>query len=172
MAFTLTKKLSSSLPLRTGRNYAVVLCNDSRLNLLVLFWTMCNFVKGLCDIKSLKILTAYDVWFSRYQPTNMKLATDSVLVIVFINFLWAVYIKILQKLTDNIRSTRYSLSAFGSSGSLFYSNATFQCREISTVKISLIFVMEILILIQITFVYWKVPSHINIHLWYAPIYAV
>ena len=87
----LNKKLSSLLPLRTGRNYAVVLCNDSRVNLLVLFWTMCNSVKGPWDIKSLKILTAYDVWFLRYQSSNMKLATDSALVIVLINFLWAVY---------------------------------------------------------------------------------
>ena len=55
------------------------------------FGHMCNSVKGPCDIKSLKILTAYDVWFSRYQTSNMKLATDSALVIVFINFLLAVY---------------------------------------------------------------------------------
>ena len=65
--FYLIKKLSSSLPLRPGRNYAVVLCNHSRVDLLVSFWTMCNSVRGPCDIESLKILKAYDVWFSRYQ---------------------------------------------------------------------------------------------------------
>ena len=52
---------------------------------------MCNSVKGPCDIKSFKFCTAYDVWFSRYRPFNMKLATDSALVSLFINFLWAVY---------------------------------------------------------------------------------
>ena len=89
--FYLNMKLSSSLPLKPGRHYAVVLCNDSRVNLLVLFLTVWNSVKGPCDIKSLKILTASAVWFSRYQPSNMKLATDSALVIVFIDILWAVY---------------------------------------------------------------------------------
>ena len=56
----------SSSPLRPGRNYAVVLCNDFRGNLLALVWTMCKSVKGSYDIKSCKISTAYDVWFSRY----------------------------------------------------------------------------------------------------------
>ena len=87
----INKKLQSSLPLRTGRNYAVVLCNGFRGNLLVLFWTMCQSVRGLCDIKYLKISTVYDVWLSGYRPSNMKLATDSALVLVFINFLWTVY---------------------------------------------------------------------------------
>ena len=102
--FYLNKKLSSSLLLRPGRNYAIVLCNDSMANLLVLFWTMCNSVKGPCDVKLLKILTAYDVWFSRYQPSNMKLATDSAPVIVFISFLWAVYMQ--------FETFRYSLVKF------------------------------------------------------------
>ena len=70
----------------------MVLCNDFRGNLLLLFWTMCQAVKGPCDIKYFKISTAYDVWFSRYRPSNMKLATDSALVLLFINFLWAVYV--------------------------------------------------------------------------------
>ena len=43
-------------------------------------------LKGSCDIKLFKISTAYDVWFSRYRPSNMKLAMDSALVLVFINF--------------------------------------------------------------------------------------
>ena len=89
--FYLNKKLSNSLPSRPGLNHAVVLCNDFRGYLLVLFWTMCNSVKGPCDVKSVKISAAHDLWFSRYRPSNMKLATDSALVLVFINFLWAVY---------------------------------------------------------------------------------
>ena len=48
-------------------------------------------VKGPCDIICSKISTAYDVLFSRYRPSNMKLATDVAMVLVFINFLWAVY---------------------------------------------------------------------------------
>ena len=52
---------------------------------------MCDFVKGPCDIKSSKISTAYDVWFSRYRPSNMMLAMNSALELAFINFLWAVY---------------------------------------------------------------------------------
>ena len=63
-------------------------------NLLVLFWTMCQSVKGPCDINYFKILTAYDVGFSRYRPSNLKLATDSALVLVFINFLGAVYVQL------------------------------------------------------------------------------
>ena len=90
--FYLNKKLSNSLPSRPGLNHAVVLCNDFRGYLLVLFWTMCNSVKGPCDVKSVKISAAHDLWFSRYRPSNMKLATDSALVLVFINFLWAVYV--------------------------------------------------------------------------------
>ena len=56
------------------------------------FGPMCNSVKRSCDIKSYKISIAYDVWFSGYRPFNMKLATDSALVPVFMNFLWAVYV--------------------------------------------------------------------------------
>ena len=59
--------------------------------LLVLFWTMCDSVKGPCDIKLFQISTTYVFWFSRYRPFNLMLATDSTLVIVFINFLWEVY---------------------------------------------------------------------------------
>ena len=91
--FYTRKELQSSLPLRPGRNYTMVSCNDFRGNLLVLFWTMCNSIKGPCDTKSLKISTVYDVWFPRYRPFNMKLATNSALVLVFINFLWPVYIR-------------------------------------------------------------------------------
>ena len=90
--FYLTKKFQSSLPWRLRWNYAVVLCNDFTGNLLVLFLTMSQSVKRPCDIIYFKISTAYDVWFSRYRLSKMKLATDSALVLVFINFLWAVYI--------------------------------------------------------------------------------
>ena len=48
-------------------------------NLLVLFWVMYDSVTRPRDIKSLKILTAYDVWFSRYWPYNLMLATGSAL---------------------------------------------------------------------------------------------
>ena len=71
----------------------MVLCTGFRGNLLAVVWIMCKSVKGSYDIKTWKISTAYDVWFSRYWPSNMELATDSVLVLVFINFLWAMYIK-------------------------------------------------------------------------------
>ena len=91
MAFTLTRNFKFQLPWRPGRNYAVVLCNDFRGNLLVLFLAMCQSVKGPCDVKSFKISAAYDVWLSIYRPSNMKLAAVSALALVFINFLWAVY---------------------------------------------------------------------------------
>ena len=35
------------------------------------FRTMCCSVQGPCDIKSFKISTAYEVWFSRYRPPNL-----------------------------------------------------------------------------------------------------
>ena len=52
-----------------------------------------SVVQGPCDIKYFKISTAYGVWFSRCRHPNMTLATDSALVLVFINFLWAVYMR-------------------------------------------------------------------------------
>ena len=52
---------------------------------------MSSSVRGPCDIKSFKVSTAYDVLFSRYRPSNMMLAAASALVLVFINFSWAVY---------------------------------------------------------------------------------
>ena len=88
--FYLNKKILSTLPLRPGRNHAEVLCDDFMGNLLVLFSTMCNSVKEPCNIKSFNISTAYDIWVSRYRPSNLMLATDSALALVFINFLWAV----------------------------------------------------------------------------------
>ena len=90
--FYFNNKLWNSLTLRPGLNFAVVSYNEFRGNLFVLFWTMCNYVKGPCDIKSFKISTAYEVWFSRYRPSSMKFVTNSALVLVFINFLWAVYV--------------------------------------------------------------------------------
>ena len=41
--------------------------------LLFLFWTMSCSFKGPCNIKSFKISTAYDVWFSRYRPLNLMI---------------------------------------------------------------------------------------------------
>ena len=63
----------------------------------------CESVKGPCDIKYFKISTAYDVWFSRYRLSNMTLATDSALLLVFINFLWAVYILCKQPNQDHMQ---------------------------------------------------------------------
>ena len=56
------------------------------------FFTMCNSVKGPSHIQLLKIATAYDVWFSRYLPSNLILATDSALVHVFVIFFGAGYL--------------------------------------------------------------------------------
>ena len=73
------------------RNYAMVLCNDFMGILLFLYWTMwCSF-KETCDIKSFKTSTAYDVWFSRYRPSNLMITADFVMVLAFANFSWAVY---------------------------------------------------------------------------------
>ena len=65
--FYFNKELPISFPLRPGRNYAVVLCKNARVNLLFLFWTMCNSVNGPYDIKSLKILTAYEISAFQYE---------------------------------------------------------------------------------------------------------
>ena len=87
----------SSLQLRPGRNYAVVLCNDFMGNSLVLFWTMCDSVKGPCDIQSINISTAHGVWLSRYRSSNSMLATDSALVLVFMNFIHGRCNRLLSK---------------------------------------------------------------------------
>ena len=50
----------------------------------------CDSYKGVCDIKLFKISTAYVVLSSTFS--NLMLAMDSALVLVFINFLWAVYV--------------------------------------------------------------------------------
>ena len=97
VAFTLTWKFKVHLHWDRDEIYAVVLRNDFRRNLIALFWTMCKSVKGLYDIKSCKISTAFDVWFSRYRPCNMKLSTDTAVVLVFINFLAAVYVHPCEK---------------------------------------------------------------------------
>ena len=55
-------------------------------DLFFLFWTMNSSFKGPCDIKSVKFSTAYDVWFSRYRPSNLVLTTDSALVLAFVDF--------------------------------------------------------------------------------------
>ena len=44
---------------------------------------MCKSFKGSCDLKSFKISTAFDVWFSRYRPSNLLPVTVSALVLVF-----------------------------------------------------------------------------------------
>ena len=51
-------------------------------DLFFLFWTMNSSFKRPCDIKSGKFSTAYDVWFSRYRPSNLVLTTDSALAFV------------------------------------------------------------------------------------------
>ena len=59
-------------------------------NLFVLFWAMYDSVTRPRDIKSFNISTAYDVWFSRYRPYNLMLATGSALE--FKGVPWAVYV--------------------------------------------------------------------------------
>ena len=54
----LLQEILSSPSLRPGRNYDVVLCNDFRGNLLVLFRAICKFVKGPYGLKSCQISTA------------------------------------------------------------------------------------------------------------------
>ena len=43
-------------------------------------------------MKSFKISTAYDVWFSKYRPSNLVINANFAQVVVFINFVWAVYV--------------------------------------------------------------------------------
>ena len=75
------------------RNNAMVLCNDFMDMLLFLFF----FVTGAILLKYHMI---YQHWnfqqpmmfgFSRYHPSNLMITADFTLVLVFINFLWAVY---------------------------------------------------------------------------------
>ena len=87
--FYLDKKFWMSFSLRPGRNYAVSWCNNFMIILFFLYCTMCCSCKGSCDMKSVKIPTA-DVWFPRYLPWNFTLTMEFALVLVFINFLWAV----------------------------------------------------------------------------------
>ena len=97
----------------------MVLRNEFIGNVLVLFWTMCNSVKGQCDIKTFQISTAYDVWFSRYRHSSLMVAPGSALVIVFINFLWTVYAAGLavcsqmSRLRFEIFDMKLSKSVFG-----------------------------------------------------------
>ena len=83
------KKFWNSLPLISVRNYTVVLCNDSMGNSFFFLWTLWCCLKRPYDKKSFNISTAYDVRFSRYRPSNV-ITEDFALVLVFINFLWAV----------------------------------------------------------------------------------
>ena len=80
-----------SLSLIAVRNYAMVICHDFMIILFLSFWTMWWPFKGPCGIKSFKISTVYDVWFSRYHPSHLMIIPDFALVLVFLNFLWAVY---------------------------------------------------------------------------------
>ena len=82
----LNKRFQCSLPLRPERNYAVILCNIFTVILFGLILALCCSFEGPCDIKSLKISTAYDVRFSRYRPSNLIVTTDSQLAHVFKNF--------------------------------------------------------------------------------------
>ena len=78
---------------------------------VMILWVICSFcfgpcvilLKWFCDIKSFKISTAYDVWFSRYRPSNLMLATDtdSAQVLMFINVLWVVYFKYFYCVSGN-----------------------------------------------------------------------
>ena len=96
----LNKKFLNSLPLVVVRNYVMELCNDVMDILSFLFWTMwCSF-KGPCDVKSFKISTAYNVWFSRYRPLNLMITANFALVLVFIYFLWAVYEPMITQVND------------------------------------------------------------------------
>ena len=81
------------------RNYAMELCKDFMGILIFLsLTTLCSF-KGLYDIKSFKISTACDIWFSRYRHLNLMIHADFSLVLVFIIFLWAVYMKRFSSLS-------------------------------------------------------------------------
>ena len=83
-----TLKRNYNVPFWLDRNYAMVLYKYFTRNLLFLLQIMrCSF-KWPCDIKSFKISTAYDVWFSRYRPSSLMLTTVFALVLVLINFLW------------------------------------------------------------------------------------
>ena len=96
MALTLTRKFKIHFHWYRYEILALVLCNDFMSISFFLFWTAyCSF-KGPCDMKSSKIATAYDVWLSRYRPSNLVITTDFALVLVFINFLWAVYLKSIR----------------------------------------------------------------------------
>ena len=50
------------------------------------------FFKEPCDIKSVKMSTAYDGMFSRHRHSNLMITTDFARVLVFVNSVWAVYI--------------------------------------------------------------------------------
>ena len=84
--FELNTKLCSSLPLRPGRNYAVVLGKNFMGNLSFSYYAMSSSVRGPRDIKSIKISTAYDIWFSRYRHSNLMFPAESLLLLVFIIF--------------------------------------------------------------------------------------
>ena len=51
----------------------------------------CSF-NGPSNVKSVNISKAYDVWFLRYWPLNFILTTGFMLLSMFVNFLWAVYL--------------------------------------------------------------------------------
>ena len=70
------------------RYYAMILW----VSYYFLFWTMWSSYKEPYDMRSFKISTAGDVWFWRYRPSNVMITADFPQVLVFINFLWAVYI--------------------------------------------------------------------------------
>ena len=68
---------------------------------VIILWIFYSFnfgpsvviLKNYVIKKSFKISTAYDIWFSTYRPSNLMITADCALVLVFINFLWAVYDK-------------------------------------------------------------------------------
>ena len=82
------------------------------LSFFLIFPMRCSF-HGPCSIISFKISTAYDVPFLRYRPSNLILTTDSMLVLVFVNLLWAMYLQITCLLKIFYQNVDYHTGASG-----------------------------------------------------------
>ena len=96
LAFCLNAKFYNSRLLRPGR--AVVSRNNFKGTSSFLFWNMrCSF-KWSCNINSLNVSIAYNVSFPRYRPSNLMFTTDFAPMLVFENFLWAMYLSALRLL--------------------------------------------------------------------------
>ena len=92
--------------MRLGRNQAMMLRNNFMGTTSFLFCSM----SWQYDMKSSQISSAYNIWLSRYRPSNLMLTTEFVLVLVFVNFLWAVYITPFIAVTTYISATIIVLS--------------------------------------------------------------